>query len=538
MLDAQPEELTEQIGVLHILDALPVPIFFKDDEGSYLAVNRAFETFSGLAREDLLGKPLDEIYPPDQVAVFRSADRALLAEGGVQRYETVMSEHGDPREVLVHKSTLTYAKGTRTGIVGSFIDVSTRKRAEEMLAVEQRLLTQILHVLPAGLVWTDRELRIRGCNQVFAGHFTDLDSIIGERLDVLARWTDSEEQMAAVQEVLATGRPRLGDRFQADGLNGRPARTFEAHRVALRDGDDEVIGLLSLTYDLTERLAMEAKLTTASRLESMGQLAAGVAHEINTPAQFVRDNVKFVKDSLDDLLDVVQAGREVVDAVRNGGDVPAALANHDAAVDDGDLEFLSDELPNALEQSLEGVERIGHIVRAMKDTAHPGRDVNEPVDLNRLIDSTVVVARNEWKYVADLGLHFADDLPQVVCRASQISQVVLNLIVNASHAIGDVISGADKGRIDIATSAEDDHALITVTDTGCGIPVEVRDRIFDPFFTTKGVGQGTGQGLSLAYSVVVNAHGGELSFTTELGEGTTFFIRLPFAGGGEAAPRR
>ncbi|MEM9134527.1 MAG: PAS domain-containing protein [Actinomycetota bacterium] len=538
MLGIPGDEFSETIEFFEMLDALPVPIFFKAGDGSYLAVNQAFEAFSGRVRQQILGRPIEELYPPEQAAMFKAADAALLAEGGVQRYETVIDSYGDPREVLVHKSTLTYAGGTSVGIVGSFIDVSTRKRAEAMLADEQRLLEQILHVLPASLVWTDRDLTIGGCNRVFADNFPHLDSPVGERLDELASWTKTDEQLAAVREVLDTGQARLGDRFQVEGLGVRPTRTLESHRVPLRDGSDEVIGLLSLSFDVTGRVAMETKLATASRLESMGQLAAGVAHEINTPAQFVRDNVKFVGEGIADLLAIVEAGQAVADAARTGGDVDAALAAHATAVADGDLEFLVEELPGAIDQSMEGVERISHIVRAMKDTAHPGRDVNEPVDLNRLIDSTVVVARNEWKYVADLGLDFDDDLPEVLCRASQISQVILNLVVNASHAIGDVISGADKGRIDITTRADGDHAVITVHDTGAGIPVEVRDRIFDPFFTTKGVGQGTGQGLSLAYSVIVKAHGGELWFDTEPGRGTTFTIRLPVDGGGMAGPPR
>jgi signal transduction histidine kinase len=166
----------------------------------------------------------------------------------------------------------------------------------------------------------------------------------------------------------------------------------------------------------------------------------------------------------------------------------------------------------------------------MKEFAHPDRKEMAQVDINQAISSTLVIATNEYKYVADLETDFAS-LPPVNCFAGEINQVVLNLIVNAAHAIGDVVKGtADKGKIRVATRVLDDQIEISVGDTGKGIPVEVRSRIFDPFFTTKEVGRGTGQGLSIARAVVVEKHGGTLHFETEAGRGTTFFIRLPING--------
>jgi signal transduction histidine kinase len=190
---------------------------------------------------------------------------------------------------------------------------------------------------------------------------------------------------------------------------------------------------------------------------------------------------------------------------------------------------LKEEVPRAIEQTLDGVNRVAKIVRAMKEFSHPSSEGKVAADVNRLIDNTITVANNEWKYVADLVRDFDPSLPLVPCIAGELNQVILNLIVNAAHAIGESIK-ADPGRkgiITITTRAAEAGVEIRVKDTGTGIPVEARAKIFDPFFTTKAVGKGTGQGLTIAHGVIVKKHGGRLSFETEMGVGTTFVIHLP-----------
>jgi signal transduction histidine kinase len=259
----------------------------------------------------------------------------------------------------------------------------------------------------------------------------------------------------------------------------------------------------------------------------VGRLAAGVAHEINTPVQFVSDNVQFVRTTMSDIATVVAAYRAMQDAAFNGGDVLHA-ARHAAGVETGvDLDYLMKDAPLALEGAVEGLGRIATIVRSMKEFAHPDQADKMPVDLNQAIQSTLVIAHNEYKYIAEIDTQFAE-LPLVVCYMGEINQVVLNLVINASHAIADVVRGtSDKGRLTVRTTLDGDTVEIAVTDTGTGIPPAARDKIFDPFFTTKEVGRGTGQGLAIARSVIVNKHGGTLRFETECGRGTTFFIRLP-----------
>jgi len=292
--------------------------------------------------------------------------------------------------------------------------------------------------------------------------------------------------------------------------------------------------LRGMMLDVTDQRRLENDLAQAQKLESVGRLAAGVAHEINTPVQFVSDSVSFVREAMDDLSDVVDKYRELRTATQNstngGADIAAAAKAVEEAEDDADLDYILENAPVALDRARDGLGRVAAIVRSMKEFAHPDRKEMAQADLNQAIASTLVIASNEYKYVAEVETSFGE-LPLVNCYGGEINQVVLNLIVNAAHAIGDVVKGTDrKGKIRVATRVLDDRVEISIGDSGKGIPVEVRARIFDPFFTTKEVGKGTGQGLAIARTVVVDKHGGTLHFETELGQGTTFFIRLPILG--------
>ena len=286
---------------------------------------------------------------------------------------------------------------------------------------------------------------------------------------------------------------------------------------------------LGIIRDISERRIMEAQLVQAQKLESIGQLAAGIAHEINTPTQYVSYNTSFLKEKFTELNPLLDKYQALVEAAESG-DVPKDLLQEiNTLAEKVDLAFIREEIPPAINQSLEGVERVSEIVRAMKDFSHPGTEEKTPMDINKAIGSTITVATNEWKYVAEMVTDFDPNLPLVPCLPGDFNQVILNMVVNAAHAIGDVVGdGAKtKGTITIGTCRNDGWVEIRIADTGTGIADENRLRIFDPFFTTKKVGRGTGQGLAISHSVIVDKHGGTLSFETENGKGTTFVIRLP-----------
>jgi signal transduction histidine kinase/HAMP domain-containing protein len=288
-----------------------------------------------------------------------------------------------------------------------------------------------------------------------------------------------------------------------------------------------------LMLDITELRRLGREQAAVQKLESVGRLAAGVAHEINTPVQFVSDNVQFVRASMTDLSTVIHAYRQLQRAVNSSGDCIAAASLAAEAEKKADLDYILENVPLAVESSIDGLGRIATIVRSMKEFAHPDQAQKTLADLNQAIRSTLVIAHNEYKYIADVEAHYGD-LPPVQCHLGEINQVVLNLLVNASHAIaeshaitGNADGNSGRGKLTVTTRLDGDTVEISIADTGAGIPEEIRDRIFDPFFTTKEVGKGTGQGLALAHSAIVVKHGGTLRFESECGKGTTFFIRLP-----------
>ncbi|MEY2411078.1 MAG: two-component system, NtrC family, sensor kinase [Verrucomicrobiota bacterium] len=284
-----------------------------------------------------------------------------------------------------------------------------------------------------------------------------------------------------------------------------------------------------LQAEIEARSKMEAQLLHAQKMESIGQLAAGIAHEINTPTQYIGDNIRFLQDAFREIGGLMSEHDKLLSAAEAGTVTPELIGAVKSVAATAEMAYLGTEIPKAIQQSLDGVERVANIVRSMKDFSHPGTNEKVQTDLNRSIESTITICRNEWKYVADLVTEFDATLPPVRCLPGEFNQVVLNLIVNASHAIADVIAGGTKGKgtITVSTRRDGDWAEVRIRDTGTGIPEQARARLFDPFFTTKGVGQGTGQGLAISHNVIVDKHGGTLAFETETGLGTTFIIRLP-----------
>ncbi len=292
---------------------------------------------------------------------------------------------------------------------------------------------------------------------------------------------------------------------------------------------DSPTGFIITGADVTERMGLELQLRQAQKLEAIGQLAAGIAHEINTPTQFVGHNIRFLKDSWDSIAEFLNFCGTVQAECATGPVPPEHLQQFSELHQKCDLEYLLKHIPDAIDNSLEGVSRVAKIVKGFKEFSHPGSEGKRVINLNQAIETTISVSRHEWKYCADLVTAFDADLPLVPCLVGEFNQVILNLIINSSHAIGSVVekNGQGKGTITISTRRDGEWARIAVADTGAGIPVAIRSRVFEPFFTTKEVGKGTGQGLALAHAAIVNRHHGQLWFESELGQGTTFFIRLP-----------
>jgi len=320
---------------------------------------------------------------------------------------------------------------------------------------------------------------------------------------------------------------------RVDGMTweGPAGERIELGLTLIPVGDDALHGLQTVISgaDVTARRLLEEQLAQAQKMQAIGHLAAGIAHEISTPAQFVGDNTHFLREAFDDLHQMIGAFQEASAAVREGGSAAEALAAAEAVVQDLDLAYLAEEVPLAIAHILDGVGRISKIVRSMKFFAHPGDSAKTPLDLNEAIESTIVISRNAWKYVADVDTDLDPDMPPVPGQRGEINQVLLNLITNAAHAIAEKLGpgATGKGRIRIASRHRDGWAEVRIQDSGAGIPEAIRHQVFDLFFTTKEEGLGSGQGLAIAHSVIVEKHGGVLTFDSAPGEGTTFIVKLP-----------
>jgi signal transduction histidine kinase len=301
-------------------------------------------------------------------------------------------------------------------------------------------------------------------------------------------------------------------------------------RLSVRELDAANHGLEeTIEKRLAELKRKDQQLFQSQKMESIGQLAAGIAHEINTPMQFVYDNLEFLSECSDKLFDVV----DVYDRNLNSTGPQRSWEERSAEVaqiaSTAQFENIRAETPKAIRESLDGIRRVISIVRAMKEFSHPGQEEHVGVDLNNAVHTTATMTRNRWKDSADMEFDLDADLPPIRCVPAELNQLLLNMVVNASDAIAEKLGSnfAEKGTISVRTSYDSKQVVIEIGDTGCGMPEEIRTRIFDPFFTTKDPGKGTGQGLSICYNIIVNKLGGAIDVESTPGEGTVFKLTIP-----------
>jgi two-component system, NtrC family, sensor kinase len=347
---------------------------------------------------------------------------------------------------------------------------------------------------------------------------------VGQRLQDFVHPDDRKRVVARLSDMRGESAPPVLEcrllRLMADDI------PVEVVARPLVDEGDRRLGLVGVIAEISERKAREVEAQHAQKLEALGRLSAGLAHEINTPIQFVGDNTRFLAESYEAMLKLVLTYRQVLDTRSGALSWWERQEIIQEAESEADVDYLAAEVPSAVRQSLEGVERVASLVRAMKTFSHPGHDTQVQADLNEALLATLTVARSQVKYVAEVTVDLGE-LPPVVCNVGDLNQVFLNMILNAADAIEEK---GEHGRIDVRSRAVDDSVVISIADTGTGMPEETQLRIFEPFFTTKEVGRGTGQGLALARAVVQDKHGGSITLSSKVGAGTTFTIRLPVAG--------
>ncbi|HWB79080.1 MAG TPA: ATP-binding protein [Nannocystaceae bacterium] len=419
--------------------------------------------------------------------------------------------------------------GTIEGVNNAFLQMTGRSGAE------------VLHKSLETFVAEEDMLCLIGFQAMFGDARVEDACVIfkapdGERRPLVVCSKKSRDGLRVIMTSRAPGKLQreLADHSRWAANEQERAHTIAAARDtlaeknhALRVAQDEIArAYAALQEEMKTRERLEHELRLAQKLEAIGQLAAGVAHEINTPMQYVGDNIDFFERVVKGFATYVTAVQEAF--ATSGLSELELRARAAAAQKQSKLDYFMREAPKAVKAAKDGIVHVSNIVRALKSFAHQDNDEMASADVNKAIEDTLVVAQNEYKNVAkvekDLG-----ELPTITCFVGKLSQVILNLTVNAAHAIADAGRGGE-GKIRVTSRADGNFVVVTIGDNGCGIPEANRARVYDQFFTTKEVGRGTGQGLSLARRIIVDTHGGELSFTTESGVGTTFTIRLPVDG--------
>ncbi|MDP3856583.1 MAG: PAS domain S-box protein [Stagnimonas sp.] len=528
-----------------VVEATPSGMIMVNQQGQIVLVNSQTEKMFDYRRDQLVGQAVEVLLPEryrDCHPGYRGnylSDPTARAMCGVRE---LLGRRRDGSEFPVEIGISPIDGSEGLMVLSSVVDITQRRQAERELRASEARLHTIVENLNEGVVVSSLDGQLLHFNKAATEmHGFDRPE---EGLQALGRFPDDFELSSMDGSVWSLDQWPLARLLRGEALANLEVRVrrYDGHigmRVFSYSGtrvkDDEgrpILAVLTIS-DVTERKRAEAERQQTQKLESVGRLAAGIAHEINSPVQFVNDCCHFVRDGLKDLDGLVAGYRRTLEALAAGSlDAKAALEAIRREEQQADLSYLLENLPGAMDRSLEGLQRVSTIVRSMKDFAHPDQKEQSHADLNRAISSTLVIARNEYKYVADLHTELGE-LPLVPCYLGDLNQAVLNLVVNSAHAIEERVRGGDsKGLITVRTYQQGDEAVIEVEDNGGGIPEKIRDRIFDPFFTTKGIGKGTGQGLAITRSVVVDKHHGRLELKSCVGQGTTFTLRLPLAGAG------
>ncbi len=566
---SQNEQVEAHRSTLRLLDATSVGMIGIDEHGTIRFANRSAAGMLGYPNPvGLQGRSIaDHLRHSD-------AHRPGAPGSPASRRDTDLIRAHDDDAVLRRLDGSTFPTEywsadhddgrSRSDRVITFLDITDRKIAEANLLLRDEMQHFVAQFASRFVSYEGEGLE-RAIQNALArlGQFVDCERVLLLLRDDSSDSDERYEWSARPAGHLSTG--SMPDGETEDGLAGHPDAEsghriigdFEGTKVsaAIRSGNltrgvlvlvdlhaehlprevlqdfvnivaeilSEVVSRQRVARELAES---QNRLQQSQKLESIGALAAGVAHEINTPMQYIGDNLNFLGKATDRLLAMANSVHDLSESE----DAPAPIrAELERVLGRTKLGLLRDRLPKALDNAHEGVRAVSKIVQALKGFAHTGGESFDPSNLNDAITITSTVCRNEWKYVADLELDLDPDLPVVPCRVDELKQVILNLIVNAAHAIGDRPDRAEgeKGRIVVKTVINGDYAEIRVSDTGCGIPETIQRRIFDPFFTTKEVGRGSGQGLAIARSVIEKEHRGRLSFETAENEGTTFIVSLP-----------
>ncbi|MCD6532796.1 MAG: PhnD/SsuA/transferrin family substrate-binding protein [Deltaproteobacteria bacterium] len=508
-----------------LLNAIPLPVFYLDRQGDYRGCNQAFEKFAGFSNKELLGKSGADFPVAGDLRVVCEDDNQLFLKGGTRTREIEFENRAGVQNLLELKVRVYREPDRRpAGLIGVISDLTVHK----FMARRMAQLSAVIEQAAESIVVTDPDGIIQYVNPAFekvTGYM--MSEVIGRNPSVLKSGRQDESFYKELWETLAKGRT-----WRGSFVNRRKDGTLfdeDAVIFPIRNERGEIISLAAVKRDTSQEKAMQVQLRTSQRLEVVGQLAAGVAHELNTPIGFVSSNFESITNYIKNFVELLELYRETVAEL--AGQLPekgpAALAKTAELEEDLQIEFILEDLDDLFSESRDGFERITSIVTKLREFSRIDQmDARESFNFNQAIETTIVVARNEYKYSAEIELGLDPELPDVMASGGEINQVILNLIINAAQAIKEQ-ERQELGRITITTGFDEEWVRCKIADDGSGIKAENLERIFDPFFTTKPVGKGTGLGLNISHDIVTNKHHGNLTVESVVGEGTTFVVALP-----------
>lgn len=507
--------------------------FWMDISRRFIYISPSCERISGYTPAEFQASEklfFSIAHPDDHHVLIRELEKAFSQCNKVSFDFRIIRKGGGLRWVSMSYQPITGDDESFLGVRGSLSDITQRRQMEDEMRKDHSFNEQMIVSIPSILILIDENDKIKLWNNAAETVFgiTPADAI-GKPLHTCGiQW----EQADIISQILDCRYTTQPTRFNDVRFNNRVNKPgfLDISITSVLADTGKRSRLLIIGNDITQHKVLESQLVQSQKLEAIGQLAAGIAHEINTPTQYIGDNTHFLMDAFGDLRKLMGKFNALLKAIKDCTITDGLVQDVERAMEEAGVNYLTEEIPKAIQQSLEGVDRVAKIVLAMKEFSHPGSHEKSAIDINKAIENTITVSRNEWKYVADMVTDFDASIPLIPCLPGEFNQVILNIIVNAAHAIADVVGNGNKearGVIKVSTKRHGKWAEVRIQDTGTGIPEAARSKIFDPFFTTKPIGKGTGQGLAIAHDIVVRKHGGTIDFETVIGKGTTFIIRIP-----------
>ncbi len=524
------ENLARERALLsrELLDMVPLPVFYLDRQGAYRGCNVAFEEFSGFARSRLCGRLAADFPLADGFTPVIAADFLVLQRGGIRQREIeIPGKKGEPRFLELRFGVYRDRRRQPLGLIGVINDLTNHKLIIKRLAQ----LSAVIEQAAESIVLVDLRGVIQYVNPAFeriTGY--TLAEVVGQKPSILKSGRQDEvfysELWAAITQ---------GETWRGTFVNRRKDGTLydeDAVIFPIRDENGKITAYAAVKRDITREKALQTQLRTAQRLEAVGQLAAGVAHELNTPIGFVSSNFECIIGYVEKFVKLIENCRGIVAdiAARDPECGDMIRERFNKLCEELGVESILKDLEALFGESRDGFKRITSIITKLREFSRVDQlDSHENFNLNQAIETTLAVARNEYRDNVEIELDLDPELPEVQANGGEINQVLLNLIVNAAQAIREQ-EREEKGTIRLCTGFDDEWVYCRICDDGPGIKPENLERIFDPFFTTKPVGKGTGLGLNISYDIVTNRHQGRLTVESEPGRGACFTIALPRRG--------